>query len=415
MLNIKDMTSPQNTGLDNFSWPATDVDFFKELEKGEAEVGKEVEKEVLENSQQVIKDEKGKGKGKESGKESEVPKQEDYFAKLKEEEVVIEEEESGKKGKREGVAEPAVAEGARQGITNEDQATLQYLLNKGLLDIEEELNFEELEPEEVKEIIQQGLEAKREQDIEERISSLPEEVKNLVKYSLEGGDYRKYVSAIAANADGRINEKIDLTNESNQELVVAEMLRRKGNDDEDIELQIEVLKDKGTLERYAKSKFEEWKRDKAEEQAKLIAQQEEQKRAQMQASKEAKMSVKNYLNSVQEIGSVPIPNNIKNTLPSYIHDRTVKLKDGSAISEFQRDLYYGLLQSKEGVLQMAVLLKNLNKERTALDLGFVERNGGDKNAKQVRANIRRIDNTPPSRSKTPVERAKTLIEMLKTG
>ena len=86
-------------------------------------------------------------------------------------------------------------------------------------------------------------------------------------------------------------------------------------------------------------------------------------------------------------------------LPSYVNDRTVKLDNGSTITEMQKDLFYDIPNNKQAMAQLAILLKNRNEDGT-FNFERIEKSAKTSAYKNVKNNIRRSKQEIPNGSKT---------------
>ena len=96
----------------------------------------------------------------------------------------------------------------------------------------------------------------------ESIKELPESVKNIVKYAVNGGNITNLLNNMFKNRANGVSEDIDIEEESSQITVVKQKLIEEEYDEDYITSQIEYLKDSGKLKVTASKYFEKYKADK---------------------------------------------------------------------------------------------------------------------------------------------------------
>lgn len=273
-------------------------------------------------------------------------------------------------------------------------STLNFLKDKGLVDFELE-EGEELTPELADEILEDKFEEGIENRIEELFGELPQIVKDINKYAINGGDLNKFFRTVASKSSEKITPDIDLSKEENQELVVKEILSKEDNDDEYIDTQLEFLKDSGKLKMFAEKKFEKWKKSNEKEQQALVKQQEEAKRIQKENLRKYKNSL-NKLVTSEDIGTIKLSRVDKREIPSYIADKTIKLENGATITQRDKDLYE-VLQNETASIQLAKLLRSRNKDGS-FNFKDIETIVKTKVAREVKENVRRNKANTPKKS-----------------
>jgi len=386
------------TDLEDFQgWESLsdEGDFFKETEKASKEKSTET-KDVLNN---VEKDEEGTEAKTEIEKDDKnESKKDDLFSS----ENPIENEENG--GEEE--ESKAGIEGEGKGDEEEDKTktpttpnivAANLLKEKGLIDFEIE-DDKELTEEEAGELLEDKYDEAIEKRIGELFEDLPDVVKQLNKYALDGGDVSKFFGTLTKSSSSKISDNMDLDDENNQELVVREMLKAEDNDDEYIETQLEFLKDSGKLGMFAQKEYNKWKKVKAEQQKKLLDKQRDEREKERKAIKQAKQETSSFLADNDEIGELQFSKSDKKTLPTYMNDKTIKLQNGMNISQMQKELFYDLPQNKKALMQLATLMKNRNKDGT-FNFKSIIKNTETKVANKVKENVRRSKQSIPTKSK----------------
>tara|TARA_R110000744_G_scaffold69536_3_gene141112 strand:- start:6810 stop:7991 length:1182 start_codon:yes stop_codon:yes gene_type:complete len=270
-------------------------------------------------------------------------------------------------------------------------STLNFLKEKGLLEYELD-EGEELTEAKAEELMESNYDSAVESRIDELFEDVPQIVKQLNSYVLKGGDVGEFLKQMSSSSTSSITDDMDLTVEDNQITVVREML--KGEEDEEtIEAQIDFLKDSGKLEAFSKSKHNKWKTNKDATAARLTNTQIENARQEKLDIKEAKNKVSDFLSENKSIGPINFNKMDIKELPSYMNDKTVKLKNGGAVSELQAQLFYELPKNKSAMLQLASLMRSRNKDGT-FNFDSIVKTGNTELSKEVRENLRRSGNAP---------------------
>jgi len=276
-------------------------------------------------------------------------------------------------------------------------STLNFLKDKGYIDFELEED-EELTEEKAEELIEDKFDEAIETRIEELFGSLPDVVKQINKYAIEGGDVNAFFNNMAKSSSVKITADLDIEEESNQELVTREILEQEGYDSDYIDTQIEFLKDSGKLKMFSEKKFNKWKTTNKAQQEALVKSQEEFNKKQKQSIREAKKKISSFISENEEVGGITFNKKDKKDLPSYMNDRTIKLQNGNTISQMQKELFYDLPKNEEAFMQLAVLIKNRNEDGT-FNFDSIIKNTETKVVKKVKDNVRRSKTSIPNKSK----------------
>lgn len=380
---MTDKKPMEKDSLDNFStWDnlsVEDTDLFEQLDKQESkkdeikspEVDEEITKKEEEDTTTTEKD---------SEKEEE---NEDLFSNAEKEEVDLDsEDEETEEGKR-----PKSFE------------VLEHLRSKGLIDFEIEED-QELTEEDADDLLEDHLDKAVESKIEALFQELPDVLKDLNRYHIQGGDVNEYLKKISEFQSFEITDNLDIEDESIQEKIVRKSLEAQhGNDEDLIESQLEFFKDSGKLQGIAEKFYTKWKKD---FEIKRKEQVENQRRLSEEIKnkiRESKREITNILSSSNEINGLTINKKDIRNLPSYINDRNVKLENGSVITEMQKDLFYDIPNNKKAMAQLAILLKNRNEDGT-FNFERIEKSAKTSAFKEVKNNIRRSKQEIPNGSKT---------------
>lgn len=271
-------------------------------------------------------------------------------------------------------------------------STLTFLKDRGIVEYELE-EGEELTDEKAEELIEDKFDEAVDNAIKETFDSLPEVVKQLNKFAINGGDVNEFFSKLLqTNTSSSIKPDIDLENESNQELVVREMLKAEGNDTEEIEAQISYYKDSGKLKVFSEKKLQKWNINRNKAIADLAKQKEDARKQEQIDIRESKRETSTFLSKNEEIQGLKFTKDDKKNLPTYINDKTVKLQNGNSITQMQKELFYDIPKNKEAYMQLATLLRNRNEDGT-FNFESIIKNTKTQVTTEVRKNVRRSSKT----------------------
>jgi len=279
------------------------------------------------------------------------------------------------------------------------RAVLKFLAEKGLVNLGGDIP----EGEDADDLLEDGFETAVDQRVEELFANLPAPVRQLNKYVMEGGDLGEFLSRLSKGGVATLSEDMDLDDEDAQEAVLREALEAEGNDAEEIEAQLEFLKDSGRMEGMARKKYQKWlSRRKAEQEA-LVRQQAEAKRLEREQLRENRKRVQAMLEETESIGRLRVSREDRKSLPSYMNEKTVPLQNGTSITELQRDIFYEVPKNEKAFLQLAMLMRNRNADGT-FNFDGIAREVETEVTRSVKANVRRAKEAMPNRSKADTRR-----------
>lgn len=370
------MKKKEQDPFNAFGWDeeTTEVDFFGEIEKS---VNPAKEEEEVSEETTDTKEVEEPEKKEDEVEDTEVFKDLEISAEDEEEDIEEDEEEDS----------PA---------PSKNLSSYKHLFDEGILELDED---EELPDTIDEKYITSKMEASIEKKFEESIGDLPEEVKNIIKYVHNGGDYRDFINNL--NESSSISEDIDLDDEKNQEKVMRVLLQEDGQDEEEIDTQIEFLKDTGKLSSISQKKFDRWKGNKEKESQKLIEQQKQQKALAKENQLQFKKSISNLLMETEEIKGLSVSQKEIKELPNYISNTSVKLQDGRQITPFYRDLFESL-KDPEKLVALAKLVRN------DFDFGDIKKGIVTKQTQKLKEDLQRQSNNKPKRS----SQKKRLIDLI---
>lgn len=247
-------------------------------------------------------------------------------------------------------------EGGQTQVSTSNVGVANFLKEKGFIDFELE-EGDELDEAGAEALIEDAFEDSVEQRLEDTIASLPDSVKNLVKFAAKGGDVDEYLANVNKTSSQGVSKTLDMTKEVNQEKFMRFKLANEGNDEEYIEFQIEAMKDSGKLESLSSKAFGAWKKTQDDKDAELV----EEQKARVATAKQNAINFKRDISKhVSEVGQV---NNIKfsrqdiRELPDYITSATEKMEDGRVTAPFYKELSEAL-KDKDKLLLMAKIVKS---------------------------------------------------------
>jgi hypothetical protein len=307
----------------------------------------------------------------------------------------------------EGKNTPASKEGKKKEKSTQEMISDIRLVNslkeRGLLDFELE-DGAEMTAELAEEILEDDYDNRIANQVEDLFKDLPDEVKNMNKFIMQGGTMAEYIQTLQSQKPVGVTRGMDLTVEANQEAIVSNQLRQDGFDDEYVKSQLQYLKDSGMLEKTANTHYGKWEiKDKAAQKA-LLESQEAQRRAAKEQKKQEKRNVSDYVKGTDSIKGFKISRNDKKELPGYMTEKSVKLDNGAEMTPMHRDLYAAMSDPENSVL-LAKLLRN------GLDFKKLKQAAVTEKTTDIKKNVRRSNNSTPSAS-TGVSSRKTLAELL---
>ena len=297
--------------------------------------------------------------------------------------------------------------GKKEPVTNvNNKQTLEFLKEKGLVDYELE-DGKELSEEEAEHLIEDSWEKALEVEVEATIKDLPQDIKDLIKFASKGGDVGELLSKMVQHATSGITKNSDIENEDVQVLAVTMDLRNQGYDQEYIDSQVEFLKDSGKLGNISKKSFDKIIAEQEAETAGQVQRQKDNVEIRKRQAREYKTNITTHINSLNEMGGLPISKQDKTILPTYISEPTVELQDGRYVSEMQADLFK-VMADKDKIVLLAKLLK------TDFDFSAIERKKQTQAARGVRDAVERVDRKELSNSESGGHKSnkKALWDML---
>jgi len=178
-------------------------------------------------------------------------------------------------------------------------SVLRFLGERGFLKVEGEVSEEE-----APDLLEDRFDDAVEERIEALFSELPEAVRRLNAFVLQGGDAGEFLRR-ASTAGHGLTEDMDLGDEDVQEAVLRETMRAEGSDEEEVEAQLEFLRDSGRLGQMARKRHGKWLARKREAEAEMVERQ-----------REAKRRMAALLEGNGELGMLPVGREDRLSLPA---------------------------------------------------------------------------------------------------
>ena len=263
--------------------------------------------------------------------------------------------------------------------TVNSKSTLAFLSEKGFINFEAE-EGKELTEEEAANVLEDSWENSIEEGIEDSIKGLPAEIQDLIRVASKNGDYKTLMQKMAAGTNSGFDATSDIETEEVQILALTEDLRNQGYDAEEIETQIEFLKEKDKLATMGKKAFNKLIAKKEEDRKAYVKQVAAQKETVKKNAREYKANLITHISALEEVKGLTLNKKDKETLPSYISDPTVELQDGRVISELQADLFK-VMADKDQIVLLAKVLKS------GFDFSSLERKAVTKEARGLKGSI----------------------------
>ena len=120
------------------------------------------------------------------------------------------------------------------------------------------IDLESLSEEEEEELLEEVFEIKSQERLNALISNLPPELRQLNEYVIkQGGNLKDFVSNLKADEVDYL--KIDSLPDDKYKSFLKKELSEEGYDEEEIDIQLQALEEKGKLGSVASKRFDKWK------------------------------------------------------------------------------------------------------------------------------------------------------------
>ena len=176
-----------------------------------------------------------------------------------------------------------------------------------------------------------------------------EEVEALDNFVKQGGDLKKYLTI-----DAELNlDDIDIEDETNQKLVVKQLLKEKGFSTKKIDKLVSRYEEAGLLEDEAQDALEDLKEIKEEKKKQLLEDQKKAYREQIQRQQQFYDNVVSEIKGLKNIRGITVPEKDKKVLMDYI------LKpDTDGKTKYQKDYAKGGVKN---LIESAYFTMNADK------------------------------------------------------
>lgn len=260
---------------------------------------------------------------------------------------------------------------------------LSFLKEKGVIDFTDE-ELEGVEDEE--EFIDNKLEEVVESRVKELFDEVPDENKQVIQYLVKGGNINDLLGTLSGAQE--LDADLDMESEENQEMALRALMAKDNEPQDYIDSYIKTLKDTGRLKIVAEPKYNKWKTGVEKEKQELLDSQESQRQKQREAVKKAKQESVEFLKDKNELGIIPITQEDKKVLPSYMVEKSVTLQNGQKISQLHYDLFYKVMANKTSAAQLALIVKSVKEDGT-LDFKRIENTIKTKGTKEIKDELER--------------------------
>lgn len=270
---------------------------------------------------------------------------------------VEEEEEQDEEEEEEEDEDEKNEKGQKKNSKSEKVNTINFLAEKGFIELEEDVEVTE---ENSEEILEASWEKSIDSAIDEMIEDLPERAKNFFRFVSKGGDPDEFLEKMAINVQTGISKNSDREDEKVLEKALRIKYKADGYDDEDIEDQIQALKDAEKFEKIGQKAFdaiiEKQEKEEAEEVNKINKLLKDKK----EKEKAFKQRVNNFVAEAKEVKGLSLSVKDKQSLPKYIYEPAVTLDDGRTLTQIQIDFFEAI--GSESPEKLVALAKVLNSD-----------------------------------------------------
>ena len=354
--------------------------------------------EVVEKDDIKPTEENDKNKGKEKDDEPAKEKEEENFNfNFNQEETGKDESEEGTEGSEASKADEAVTSLTTAG-------TLNFLKQKGLVEVSDE-ELTDLTEEDAEVLLEDKFNESIEKSVGEKIAGLPNVLKQLVRLAVNNGDVEGALAELAQTRSIGLTTTLDVTKEENQEIVLRYKLSQEGYDDDDIDAQIEFMKDSGKLEKLATNFFNKWKQEEEEEQEERVQQTQANIKQARERQLNFKKEVASHLTANEEINNFVFTKKDQKELPDYVSVPSVQTANGTKVTPFWNDLIQAM-QDKDKMVVLAKIVKD--------DFKFddLERKLKTKTARDVKTDLQRKKETKIPTRQGSSQTTKSLIDLI---
>lgn len=321
-----------NFSLDDFSWD------------NEASV----DEKTVSTVKEVSEEEESSEESDDSEQQTEAPKKVTVVTGIDEKGKTEEKTEIDSKQEGGKTKENDTSTGTGSG--NED---LFRLREQGFID------FEDTELEEQDFDREYFLETKREEAISNKLESLlaniPQGLKDMIRYSAQGGDFMEVVRDLAAPTE--LSKDMDVNSEEDQKRIITATLKQEGKSISEIQEYLEFLEFKGKLAAEASARYDRFLTEEETREARRIEKHKQEiAKRNAQIAKDKKDAQEFFSKTTESFNGVRYTKTEKRDLPDFVYSPTVELEDGRVTTPFNYQLLQAL-QDKEKTMFLAKIIK----------------------------------------------------------
>ncbi|MGL6107254.1 MAG: hypothetical protein ACRC0V_07200 [Fusobacteriaceae bacterium] len=283
------------------------------------------------------------------------------------------------------------------------------LKDKELISFEKE-ELSGLSEEDKIELLTEKYEASVQERAEEIIEELPENVKDIIRFTAKGGSIEEYLKTYLSTTESEIDLNMDINDEKNQEKIIRFSLKKDDWDEEEIESRIENLKDKGTLKDVAEKRFNIIRDKQRGEQKELLKRQEIIKQENIHKFKEEKKKLTARVEGTEDLEGMKLSKIDKKEIPNYILDRNVKYENGTVSTRLHADLWE-VMSDEKAVIQLAQLLRTRKKDGT-FDFSLIKNNIKTEVTKEMKEKLASSKSGLPKGAEVKTVERKNILNLL---
>jgi len=260
-------------------------------------------------------------------------------------------------------------------------STLEFLKEKGLVNYELEDGVT-LTDDLAAEILEDNYEDSVDAAAADKIKGLPDFLKTVIQVALNEGDVIGTLQQVINAKKTGITKDLDMEVEANQIKVMEQNLSNLGYDAEDIAQHIEVLKDNGKLKAMSEKAKDKFIADDTKNQEAAVKRAAEMKEADKESKRQYRADIAELATTTKVAKGIVLNKKDQETLPAYIADATIKLKDGRQITPLQEAIFSIYAKGNEEKLFAVAKLF-----ASDFDLSSVERKGESAATRTVRDTV----------------------------
>lgn len=227
--------------------------------------------------------------------------------------------------------------------------------------------FYELQQEEYEQEVASRLDAWATKDLDE-------DAQAFIKFKLKGGNTADFLSTYSQTSDFTLGDTKD---EDYQDDVIRYQLSKEGWDREDIEDRLEILTKNGKKEKFAEKYHSRLENEQLEAREALLEAQTQQREAAKQQEIKFKSTIKDTLDTAEEINGVKFTQSDKNDIFNYLTKRD---RSDKPTTEFQKGLSE-VFNDPNKIVLLAKIIKS------GFDFSSISKAAVTKKTKEVKRNI----------------------------